>query len=146
MNSILHEDKPHYDIGMKAIMALPLLLVFVGVFLTSDPDEAIGMFATAALMIAIYWAVFPRRYRILDSKVRIVLGGPLGFNIPFDTIEIARQPKGMAIGINFATSFSSKNAVEIVRKGKLNVNITPGNRELFLENMDRALESWRNQE
>ena len=144
MDSILYEDKPHYDVGMKAIMALPLLFVIIGMFFV-ESNEAIVMFATAALIAAIYWAVFPRRYRILSSKVRIVLGGPFGFNIPFDTIETAIQPKGMAIGINFATSFSSKNAVVIVRKSKLNVNITPGNRELFLENMDRALESWRNQ-
>ena len=128
---------------MKAIMAFPLIFIIMGVFLSSEPGEGIGMFATAILMAIIYWAIFPRRYCVLDSKVKIALGGPFSFNIPFDTIESAGAPKGMSVGINFATSFSSKNAVQIVRKGKLNVNITPGDRAPFLENLDKALNSWR---
>ncbi len=129
---------------MKAIMALPLFFVLIGAFnLTSEPEASIGMFATAALMAAIYWAVFPQKYRILESKVKIVLGGPFSFNIPLDNIETARAPKGATIGINFVTSFSSKNAVQIVRRKRLNVNITPSNRELFLENLDKALSNWR---
>jgi hypothetical protein len=94
-------------------------------------------------MAATYWAIFPRRYCILDNKVKIVLGGPFSFNIPFDNLETARAPEGVTCGINFATCFSSKNAVEIVKKKGLNVNITPGDRELFLENLDKALADWR---
>ena len=144
MNSLMYEDKPHYDIWLKAIMALPLFFIAIGAFnLTSEPEASIGMFATAGLMAAVYWAVFPRKYCIFDSKVRIVLGGPFSFNIPFDNIETARAPKGVTAGINFASSFSSKNAVQIVRRKGLNVNITPSDREVFLENMDKALDSWR---
>ena len=144
MDSLIYEDKPRYDIWMKAIMALPLFFILIGAFnLTSEPEAAIGMFGTAALVVAIYWAVFPRKYCILSSKVKIVLGGPFSFNIAFDNIETARVPEGAAIGINFASSFSSKNAVQIVRRKRLNVNITPSNRELFLENLDKALSNWR---
>ena len=144
MDSLIYEDKPRYDIWMKAIMALPLFFVLIGAFnLTSEPEASIGMFAAAALMAAIYWAVFPRKYCIFDSKVRIVLGGPFSFNIPFDNIETAKAPEGATVGINFASSFSSKNAVQIVRRKGLNVNITPSNRELFLENLDKALNNWR---
>lgn len=144
MDALIYEDKPRYDIWMKAIIALPLFFILIGAFnLTSEPEAAIGMFATAVLMAAVYWAVFPRKYCILSSKVRIVLGGPFSFNIPFNTIETARIPKGAAIGINFASSFSSKNAVQIVRRKGLNVNITPSDREAFLENLDKALSNWR---
>ena len=144
MDSLIYEDKPRYDIWMKAIMALPLFFVLIGAFnLTSEPEASIGMFAAAALMAAIYWAVFPRKYCIFDSKVRIVLGGPFSFNIHLDNIETARAPEGATVGINFASSFSSKNAVQIVRRKGLNVNITPSNRELFLENLDKALSNWR---
>ena len=146
MNSVVYEDKPTYDIWMKAILSLPLFFVAAGALytITSEPEAAIGMFATAILMVGIYWAILPRKYCIFGSKVKIVLGGPFSFTIPFDTIEIASSPEGMAIGINFATSFSAKKPVQIVRKGKLNVNITPGNSELFLENLDKALSNWRN--
>ena len=145
MDSLIYQDKPRYDIWMKAIMALPLFFVVIAaLYLASnEPEAAIGMFGTAALMAAIYWAVFPRKYRIFDSKVRIVLGGPFSFNIPFDNIETAKAPEGATVGINFASSFSSKNAVQIVRRKGLNVNMTPGNRDLFLENLDKALNNWR---
>ena len=125
-------------------MAFPLVFVIMGVFLASEPGEGISMFATAVLMAIIYWAIFPRRYCVLESKVKIALGGPFSFNIPFDTIETARSPEGLAIGINFATTFSAKKPVQIVRRGKLNVNITPGDPEPFIENLNKALNSWRN--
>lgn len=145
MDSVVYEDTPKYDTWLKAILALPLALFLIwALYLaTSDPEAAIGLFVTIIFMAVIYWAVMPRKYRILDSKVRIVLGGPFSFNIPFDTIETATSPKGLALGINFVTSFSTKNVVQIVRKRKLNVNITPGDPELFLENLNKALNSWR---
>lgn len=147
MESLIYEDTPRYDVWLKAIMVLPLFFVLIGAFYlaASQPESAIGMFATAVLMAAIYWAVFPRKYRILESKVKIVLGGPFSFDIPFDSIETARAPQGASVGINFPSSFSSKNAVQIVRRKGLNVNITPSDREVFLENLDEALNSWRSQ-
>ena len=144
MEPLIYEDTPRYDVWLKAIMVLPVFFIAIGAFnLTSDPEAAIGMFATAVLMAAIYWAIFPRKYRILESKVQIVLGGPFSFNIPFDSIEAARAPEGASVGVNFVTSFSSKNAVQIVRRKRLNVNITPSDRDLFLENLDEALNRWR---
>jgi len=141
---LIYEDTPRYDVWLKAIMLLPLFFIAIGAFnLTSEPESAIGMFATAVLMAAIYWAVFPRKYRILESKVTIVLGGPFSFNIALDNIETARAPEGATIGVNFVTQFSSKNAVQIVRRKGLNVNITPSDRDLFLENLDEALNRWR---
>jgi len=147
VESLIYEDTPRYDVWLKAIMVLPLFFVLIGAFYlaASQPESAIGMFATAVLMAAIYWAVFPRKYRILESKVKIVLGGPFSFDIPFDSIETARAPQGASVGINFPSSFSSKNAVQIVRRKGLNVNITPSDREVFLENLDEALNSWRSQ-
>ena len=145
MEPLVYEDTPRYDVWLKAIMLLPVFFVVIGAFYlaASEPESAIGMFATAVLMAAVYWAVFPRKYRILDSKVTIVLGGPFSFNIPLDNIETAKAPEGATVGINFVSSFQSKNAVQIVRRKRLNVNITPSNRELFLENLDKALNDWR---
>ena len=145
MDSVVYEDTPRYDVWLKSIMVLPVFLVIMGVYylITAEVEAAIGMFATTILMAAFYWAIFPRKYLILESKIRIVLGGPFSFNIPFDNLETARAPEGVSLGINFATTFLSKHAVEIIRKKGLNVNITPSNRELFLENLNKALYEWR---
>ncbi len=145
MDSVIYEDTPRYDVYLKAIMVLPVFFVIMGVYylITAQVEAAISMFATTLLMAAFYWAIFPRKYQILDTKLRIVLGGPFSFNIPFDNLETAREPEGATFGINFASCFSGKNAVEIVRKKGLNVNITPSDRELFLENLNKALNDWR---
>ena len=145
MDSVIYEDRPRYDVWLKAIMLLPVFFVIGGVFYlaTGEPEASIGMFATAVLMAAIYWAVFPRKYQILDSKIKIVLGGQFSFSIPFDNLETAGKPQGAILGINFATTFLSRHAVEIVRKKGMNINITPGDRDLFFENLDKALNDWR---
>jgi hypothetical protein len=145
MDSIVYEDNPHYDVWLKGIMVLPVFFLIIGIYylVTAQVGSAIGLFATGVLMGAIYWAVFPRKYQILDSKIRIVLGGQFSFSVPFDNLETARQPEGVSLGLNFATTFLSQHAVEIKRKKGMNVNITPNNRELFLENLNKALHEWR---
>jgi hypothetical protein len=145
MDSVIYEDTPRYDVYLKAIMVLPVFFIVAGIYylITAQVEAAAGMFATTLFMAAVYWAIFPRKYLILDSRIRIVLGGPFSFTIPFDNLETARAPEGVSLGINFATTFLSKRAVEIIRKKGVKVNITPNNREPFLENLNKALNDWR---
>jgi len=145
MDSLIYEDNPHYDVWLKGIMVLPVFFVIMGVYylITAQLEAAIGMFAITLLVGAFYWAIFPRKYQILDSKIRIVLGGQFSFNVPFDNLELAGKPEGVSLGINFATTFLSQHVVEIKRKKGMKVNITPNDRDLFLENLNKALHEWR---
>jgi hypothetical protein len=145
MDSIVYEDNPHYDVWLKGIMMLPAFFLIIGIYylVTAQVGSAIGLFATGVLMGAIYWAVFPRKYQILDSKIRIVLGGQFSFKVPFDNLETAGKPEGVSLGLNFATTFLSQHAVEIKRKKGMKVNITPNDRDLFLENLSKAVYDWR---
>ena len=145
VDSVVYEDAPRYDVWLKAIMVLPVFFVLMGAYylITAQIEAATGMFALTLLMSVTYWAIFPRKYLILDSRIRIALGGPFSFNIPFSNLETAREPEGISFGINFATTFLNRHAVEIKRKRGWNVNITPGDRDLFLENLNKALSEWR---
>jgi hypothetical protein len=145
MDSVVYEDNPHYDVWLKGIMVLPVFFILIGLYylFTAQVESAIGLFATALLMGAIYWAVLPRKYRILDSKLKIVLGGQFSFNIPFDTLITAGKPEGVSLGLNFATTFLSQHVVEIKRKKGMTVNITPNDRDLFLENLNKAVYDWK---
>jgi len=145
MDTVIYEDNPHYDVWLKGIMMLPAFFLIIGIYylVTAQVGSAIGLFATGVLMGAIYWAVFPRKYQILDSKIKIVLGGQFSFNVPFDNLETAGKPEGVSLGINFATTFLSQHAVEIKRKKGMKVNITPNDRDLFLENLNKAVYDWR---
>jgi hypothetical protein len=145
MDSVIYEDSPRYDTFLKAIIVLPVFFIIAGIYylFTGEVEAGTGMFATTLLMVALYWAILPRKYRILDSKFKIVLGGPFSFNVPFDNLEAAGAPEGATFGINFATTFISEHIVEIKRKRGLTVNITPNNRDQFLENLNKALTDWR---
>lgn len=145
MDSVIYEDNPHYDVWLKGIMVLPVFFIILGVYylFTDQVELAIGLFATTLLMGAIYWAIFPRKYQILDSKIRIVLGGQFSFNIPFETLETAGKQEGISLGLNFATTFISEHIVEIKRKKGMTVNITPNDRDLFLENLNKAVYDWK---
>jgi hypothetical protein len=145
MDSIVYEDTPGYDVWLKTIMLLPVFFVIMGIYdlFAAEIEAATSMLAATPLMGAIYWAIFPRKYLILDSKIKIVLGRPFSFNIPFNNLETARAIEGATFGINFPTCFSSERAVSIIRKKGRNVNITPSDRDLFLENLNKALTEWR---
>lgn len=145
MDSIIFEDNPHYDAWLKGIMMLPIFFILTGLYLvfTKDIKSSIGLFATAVLMGATYWAILPRKYQILDSQVRVVLGGPFSVNIHFYNLESAGKPEGVNLGANFATTFNSEHVVELKRKKGITINITPDNRDQFLENLNKAVYDWR---
>jgi hypothetical protein len=145
MDSVIYEDNPHYDVWMKGIMMLPVFFILIGLYFlfSAGVVAAVGEFALAALMGAAFWAILPRKYQILDGKLKIVLGGPFSFNVPFDILETAGKPEGVSLGLNFATTFLSEHVVEIKRKKGMTVNITPDNRDQFLENLNKAVYDWK---
>jgi len=147
MDSVIYEESPRYDSLLKAIMALPVFFILFGIYylFISQVEAATAMFAATILMAAIFWAIFPRRYQIFDSKFRIALGGPFSLSVHFDNLETARKPQGATFGINFGTCFSSDRVVQIVRKKGWYVNITPNDSDLFLGNLNKALSDWRRQ-
>lgn len=145
MSTNIYEDTPRYDVWFKATLLLPVFFLLFAAFqlVSNEKQSALGLFATALLIVAVYWAVVPRRYCILEDRVRIVLGSPFYFDIPFDTIDIARKPEGVIFGINFATSMHNRNAVQIVRPGKISINITPARPEEFIRQLNKAVDHWR---
>jgi len=142
---MIYEDDPHYDVWLRGIMMLPVFFIVIGIYhlFIREIASAVGMFGLALLMGAIYWAIFPRKYQILDSKIRIVLGGPFSVNIPFDNLETAGKQEGIRLGLNFATTFLSEHALEIKRKKGMIVNITPDDRDRFLESLNKAVYDWK---
>ena len=144
MDYLVYEDKARYDAWVKAVVALPFgIILITAIFLyPREPEEALGMLFTAILVIIVYWIVMPRKFCIMSDNVKVVLGNPFSFRIPFRNIKEAREPKGhFTAGINFAPS--SKTVVELIMKHGLRINISPYNRQLFLENLDKALNEWK---
>jgi len=141
---LIYEDMPKYDPTMKILVAVILgALVAMGIVLLLYAVEgAIAMFGDTLLVALIFYFVFPRRYQVFNTKLRIVLGWPLGWNIPLSTVKEAHAAPGIArwvyFGVRLATS--SGTEVEVVRKKGMNVIISPSNRETFLEQLNHAVE------
>ena len=142
---LLHEDTARTDMWLKLMLGgiLVMFLVLGGVLLFQDKEDAFGMFGVAVFYALLFKMIMPQRYQIYSDKVRIVLGGPFAWNIPFSTIKEVRPASGVSAfaysGVRFATS--SKNVVEIRRSRGCNVVISPSNKEIFLEQASRAMQA-----
>ena len=142
---LLYEDTARTDAWLKLMLGgiLVMFLVLGGVLLFQDKEDAFEMFGIAVFYALLFKLVMPQRYQIYSDKVRIVLGWPLAWNIPFTTIKEVRPASRVSAfaynGVRFATS--SKNVVEIRRSRGCNVVISPYNKEIFLEQASRALQA-----
>ncbi len=140
---LMYEDTARYDrlqfVFLVIIIAATLAPAIVLLFL--DPTGAAVMFGATLLDVLIFHLVFPRRYQVFNTKLRIVLGWPINWDIRLSTIKEARPAPGISTwiygGVRLATS--SATAVEIVRKKGMGVIISPSDRETFLERLNDAV-------
>ena len=146
---LLYEDNPKIDLWMKLMFAgIVLLFLVLGlVLLFEDTEAAFTMFGVAVFDALLFKSVVPRRYEIYSDKLRVVLGGPFALNISLSTVKEVKAASGAKAfaysGVRFATS--SKNVVEITRIRGCNYVISPLNREVFLEQANRALRAISSQ-
>ena len=142
---LIHEEKAEYDSWIRLIFIIPIGLFLAAIIFASKQDLEVSLvlFGEAALFTLILYFVLPRRYQIYQDKLRIVLGKPLAINIPLATIKEARHSSGFKafiyFGVRFATS--SRHVLEIVRRRGLNYVISPQNSELFLDQLNQAVNS-----
>jgi hypothetical protein len=101
------------------------------------------MFGVTIFYAVLFRLVMPRKYQVYSDKVRIVLGGPFAWNIPFSTIKEVRLASGASAfaynGVRFATSY--RDVVEIRRSKGCNVVISVSNKDVFLEQVSTAMKS-----
>ncbi len=148
MKELVYEDTPRYDFWLKlmlgSILALTLILGFV--LLPTDIVAASAMFGITLFDALLFKAILPRRFQIFQDRVKIVLGGPLALSIPLLDIREARSISGSKAfgywGLRFATSY--RHVVEIVRRKGLSLVISPANSDMFLEQLNQALEVTSN--
>jgi hypothetical protein len=145
---VYYEQPAKYDLWFWLIIILVPLGFLIGGFWLYTHSEvedamasAITLWAVAAFGVITYWAVLPRKYQILDDRVKIVLGGPFAFDIPFNTIKEVEYPikSQTRMGFGFAGSVSRKYCVWIDRGHGMSVSIAPQNAELFVENLRARL-------
>lgn len=140
---LLHEEKAGYDAMAKAVLGLVLAATLVPavILLFYQIAGAISLFGTTALDALLFHLVLPRRYQVFDTELKIVLGWPVHWDIPFSTIKEIRPARAADTwiynGIRLATS--SRTTVEIVRQKGWDVIVSPEDRQRFLERLGEAI-------
>jgi len=146
MSVIIYEDKPQYDSGLKGILGFVFAVFVYGgiqVYLSDGPEAALFMLIPlAAISLALYLAM-PRRYQVLEDRIRIVLGAPLMLDCPFPNLKEIVPRGGVWLSVNFVTSFSSKRVVYIIRSRGMPVAISPSEPQTFISAVRQAMASWK---
>jgi hypothetical protein len=143
---VVFEDKPVYDKLNKyligGILAVPLVVTIV--LLTQDILGAAIMFGVTVFDVLLFWCILPKRFLVYEDRVKIVLGGPFSYTIPFrDIIEVKQATKDMAWvywGMRLGTSL--KFQVEIERENGLGVIISPSMENDFIEQLNLARNNY----
>jgi hypothetical protein len=152
MDSVIYEDSPYSsDRQRGALWMVMLLFIIITLYCvyTVNFIGAIGGFAALLIVGCYHWLLFPRKYQVLHGKLRIVLAGPLHRDIPFDNLVIAGQParKDWFLGtsLGFGTYFPDHSVQILQKKSRFlpRINISPCDREKFLEQLNNALNDWR---
>ena len=157
MEPVLFEDEVKYDLWIKIILVGSIVvLIALGIMFSVDaysrdilPEEpvedskigAIILFSAAVFVLLVYRAVLPRKLFIYRDKIRIK-SSLFFYNILFSKIESYSKTKGLPMGNYLSSPTSLKNQIEIVRKRGLKIRISPCRLNLFLEELNRAVEDW----
>lgn len=143
---VVFADRPVYDKLNKyligGILAVPLIVAIV--LLTQDILGAAIMFGVTVFDAILIWCILPKRFLIFEDRLKIVLGGPFSYTIPFhDIIQVHQATKDMAWvywGMRLGTSL--KFQVEIERQNGLSVIISPSQEDRFIEQLNRSRENY----
>ena len=152
MDYIIYEDTPQYShwyIAIRALFLLSIAAITIPALISGTKDTQLwaGIFLIMGLFMGIaIWARLPRKYLIFDNRLKIAMGGPFSTTVPFESIETAGEAtdEDFRSSGGFTTGHSRKNAVLIIRRLESATIITPSNRALFLEHLNKALSEWKN--
>ena len=155
---ILYESSMKYETWVKILLGFPVvLMIAMGFFffrfaslnqgISADADQgfrvaSIVLFATGPFILLIYWLVLPTKIYILQDRIRIKYG-QFYWNVRLDTVESFKPAKGIPPVWSNSSVTSYRNQIEIVRKKKMNIRLSPDNREQFLDHANRTLADWQ---
>jgi len=158
MDLIVFEDSIKYDSGVKILLALSIgVLVVLGILFYVDatasdifPGEpaaesmigSVVLFASAVFLLAVFWLVLPRTIAVSQAGI-VIQFNAFRWRIPFGTIASIKAAQGMIVwwAHSWITSYASQ--IEIRRRYRLKIRISPARRDQFLECANRALADWR---
>jgi len=158
MDLVLYEGGIKYDRWVKVVLVFPVVLfIILAVLFYIDarysnifPGETarkamiafIDLLVAIPLVLVIYRLSLPRKIFIFPDRIKIKFG-VFFFNIPFETIESVKPAKGIFTGRAISAMTSLNTQIEIVRKARSNIRVSPNQLDQFLGQANSALSNWR---
>jgi hypothetical protein len=158
MDTILYEASFKYEHWAKILLAFPIiLLIAMGIYFYNSARlqqglsavtaqgfqvASVVLFATAPFVLFVYWLVLPRKIYILQDRIRIKYG-QFYWNVRFDTIESMKAARGIPLIWSNSSVTSYRNQIEIVRIKKMNIRLSPDNRDQFLDYANQTFAEWK---
>jgi protein-S-isoprenylcysteine O-methyltransferase Ste14 len=158
MDLVIFEDSIKYDWWIKVVLALSVvLLIVLGVLFDVDardsdifPGEPAAesrmgsfvLFAAAVFLLAVYWLILPRTIAISQEGL-ILRFRAFSWNIPFATIRSVNPASGMIVWWAHSWITSYRSQIEIIRKYRLKIRVSPSRRDQFLEYAHKAFADWK---
>ena len=159
MDLVIFEDRIKYDTWIKVVLVLSVgLLIVLGILFDVDardsdifPGEpaaesrtgSIVLFAAAAFLMAIYWLILPRTIAVSQEGL-ILRFRAFSWYIPFVTIRSINPASGMIVWWAHSWMTSYRSQIEIIRKNRLKIRVSPSRRDQFLEYAHKAFADWKN--
>jgi len=159
MDLVIFEDSIKYDIWIKVVLVLSVvLLIVLGILFYVDardsdifPGEPVAesrtssftLFAAAVFLMAVYWLVLPRTIAVSQEGL-ILKFRAFRWNIPFATIRSIEPASGMIVWWAHSWITSCRSQIEIIRKYRLKIRVSPSRRDQFLEYAHKAFADWKN--
>ncbi|MBM4444675.1 MAG: hypothetical protein FJ020_05140 [Chloroflexi bacterium] len=144
---LLHEDTAPWDWWLKLVITGTLAATLIGgiVLTLDDAPDGLPLLGVTVFDALVFYFVMPRSYQVFDNRLRIVLGGPFGMDIPLSNIKEIRVASGSKIMVNWGIQLatSSRSVMEIVRKKGWSVTISPSDRETFIQRLNEAIKTAR---
>jgi Bacterial PH domain len=103
---------------------------------------SVALFASAVFVLFIYWLILPRTIAVSQEGIVLQFSG-FRWKIPFATIESIKAARGVIVwwGHSFITCYATQ--IEIRRRYRLKIRVSPARRHQFLEHANKALAGWR---
>ena len=146
-NLLLYEDEPAGWIFKFFFVIVTLVLLAGSVYFLVSGNNASGltMLVVAFVIGLTFWIVSPRKYQVYEDHLQILLGGPFVVKIRFDqiaTIEVTGRTTAEFTAIKLISKVTN-TYVRIGMKKGLSITITPKSDALFVENANRSLRQWQ---
>lgn len=139
----IYQDSAKYDLWFKVVLVLPVVVIAFALFADFKMGEETKyiVIAVVAVIGLAFWLLMPRRFLIMEDRLKFIQWIGMSFSVSFDRIKTARELTKSGFNINLSTS--NQTAIELVLNRGMNINFSPENRDEFIKKLNKAVEEWR---